>query len=157
MTDEEEGLKEHTYKHHPEIIMVHTMAEQLNCLSENLSLFTNFQSSCEKSLNSILENQNALRQEIFLLKNQLHEQTNLRSHTPLSTVTTKTIHSSTQTDSSIDEKSSDIGKVPNPSHNASQKSLPTTMPQLPTKILHMSDARNLVDCKAIESSTGAMG
>ena len=45
------------------------MANQVNNLSEEIKNYRNFQSKCESMLGSVLNNQNIIQQEIFLLKN----------------------------------------------------------------------------------------
>ena len=64
------SLETHTFERHPEIIMIHTMANQVNTLSEEINENRDFQNKCQSMLNSILHNQNIIQQEIFLLKNK---------------------------------------------------------------------------------------
>ena len=66
-------LKEYVYEKHPEVVMLHTMAGQINGISESLTVFGNFKMACENTLKTILENQNILKQELFVIKNNLYE------------------------------------------------------------------------------------
>ena len=69
----ESTLKDHVYEKHPEIIMFHTIAGQVNDMADKCETFDNFKSHCLTSLNTIIENQNILKQEIFIIRNQLHK------------------------------------------------------------------------------------
>ena len=64
------SLQDHTYQKHPELIMMHTMASQLNAIFEKFPLLNEFKTNCESLLNKVIEDQNVIKQELFLLKLQ---------------------------------------------------------------------------------------
>ena len=128
----QEKLNEHVFDNHKEVIMIHTMASQINELSEDLTQFKTFRMKCETLLDKIMQSQNEIKQEIFLLRN--HKQTIVE---PLAC-------------KSVTEASLSVS-LPQLDSN---KKLPSTDDRKPT-ILHMSDARGLIDNQKVEEATGA--
>ena len=57
--------------YHEDLIIVHTMASQINSLHESLPLSYNFQSDVTKMIQKLLDEQNILRQEVFLLRTSM--------------------------------------------------------------------------------------
>ena len=82
VANDRDNLKDHMYEKHENVIMVHTMAQQMNQISESFSLFETFKneisdvlSSLLNNQNNILHNQNSMKQEMFLIRNKQLEQT----------------------------------------------------------------------------------
>ena len=111
--------------------MIHTIAQQVNDMVENFVKFSEYQSELRSSLQSVIENQNKIRQEIFLLKNENYKDTRKSSPEPSIVHKRKTVDAATQT----------LALSPDTVSNP--------------KILHMSDARNLIDNEEVEIATGA--
>ena len=67
-------LKSHMYEKHPEVVMIHTMSDQMNIISETFGRFENM-------FKIILDNQNIMKQELFIVKNkQLEQDKNIDIH-----------------------------------------------------------------------------
>ena len=60
-----DGLKAHVIEEHEELVILHTMASQVNDLHNSSDPF---QTEVLKLLQKVLDNQNVLRQEIFILR-----------------------------------------------------------------------------------------
>ena len=82
VANDRDELKDHMYEKHEDVIMVHTMAQQMNHISESFSLFETFKNEMSDVLrsilnnqNNILNNQNSMKQEMFLIRNKQLEET----------------------------------------------------------------------------------
>ena len=64
-----ESQQEHLITNHEEYVILHTMAKQVDTLSDSSSSLDNFKSEVFSTLRAILENQNIMRQELFLVRN----------------------------------------------------------------------------------------
>lgn len=145
-------LKDHVYERHAEVVMVHTMAGQINEMNESLSFFNNFKTTCENTLKSILENQNALKQELFLIRNHLYEKKHHDS-LPLYQSSAHGLHVS---------KRSEIIRVELPPVPMPTPNVPSSVPQAArytvedskTDILYISDMNGLVDKKILKMLLG---
>ena len=80
---DESTRKEHVYERHPEVTMFHTTASQVNTLSEKIMLLDAFKADCMKTLNTIVENQLVIKQEMFLIRNELYEEKRQSHETPV--------------------------------------------------------------------------
>jgi hypothetical protein len=58
---------------HEDIFILLTMAKQLNIISESFALFETFKVELGNVLKSVLDTQNAVKQELFLLRNKQAE------------------------------------------------------------------------------------
>ena len=83
VANDRDDLKDHMYEKHEDVIMVHTMAQQMNQISESFSLFETFKTEISDVLrtllnnqNNVLHNQNSMKQEMFLIRNKQLEHTN---------------------------------------------------------------------------------
>ena len=153
-------LKDHTYEKHADFVMVHVMARQVNDMSEN---FIGFQAKYESILNTILENQNAIKQELFVLRNRSNESTqSVKEHvkTIVTSSDSNSINSVSTTDinskRTLDNSTPNPGKSPimKPVSKSTQTTIQTTMQP---KILHLSDAKDLFDKSAVERASKAKG
>ena len=69
-----EELLNHVYDNHAEIVLIHTMAKQINDLSVNFETFGN-------QFSQVFETMNAMKQELFVIRNKQSEQsTNLETN-----------------------------------------------------------------------------
>ena len=57
---------------HEEYVILHTMAKQVDNLSDNSESFESFKSDLFNTLKSLLENQVAMKQELFVIRNNQH-------------------------------------------------------------------------------------
>ena len=65
-----DALKAHMFDNHEEVVMLHTMAQQMNNVSESFALFETFKNELGNVIKSVLENQNSIKQELFLIRNK---------------------------------------------------------------------------------------
>ena len=54
---------------HEDLVITHTMASQINDIYDSLEKNSIFQSEMAKVMQTILDNQNVIRQELFILRN----------------------------------------------------------------------------------------
>ena len=126
-------LKDHMYEEHAEVVMVHTMAEQMNQVSENFAAFETFKGELTNVLNTILnnqttilDNQNTMKQELFVVRNKQFEQDIKASQT-------KTRHPSSPKEPEPAMKPSSSSTPSNMSSNTnSVPSPPKPAPRVPT-------------------------
>ena len=55
---------------HEELVVLHSMAKEVEKLSEGFSLFETFKGELAGVLQKILETQNAMKQELFVIRNK---------------------------------------------------------------------------------------
>ena len=67
--NDKETLQDHMIEDHEEIVLVYTMAQQVNQMSEGFVMFETFKQELSNVLKTLLDNQNSLKQELFLLRN----------------------------------------------------------------------------------------
>ena len=65
-----EDLKDHMYAKREEIVMLFTMAGQLNDVYEKFDSFQSFQSDVSTALKMILDNHHSMKQELFVIRNK---------------------------------------------------------------------------------------
>ena len=65
---DEDTRKSHMINAHEEVVIVYTMASQLDQLHESMSQSKEFQQQVTKTLQDIIDNQNTIKQELFLLR-----------------------------------------------------------------------------------------
>lgn len=70
----EEKLKDHMYNIHPEVVMIHTMAKQMNIMSDKIEEFEKFGLELTNVLKRVLDNQNNMKQELFIIRNKQAEE-----------------------------------------------------------------------------------
>ena len=68
-----EDLQSHTIKDHEELVLLRTMADQVNEISGRFELFETFKEELADVIKSIAETQNAVKQELFLIRNKQAE------------------------------------------------------------------------------------
>ena len=68
-----DDLKEHMYDQHAEVIMIHTMAKQMDEVSDRFELFETFKVELGNAFNVLLDTTNAIKQELFLVRNKQAE------------------------------------------------------------------------------------
>ena len=68
-SENEESQQEHLITNHEEYVILHTMAKQVDTLTDSSSSSDNFKADVLATLRTILENQNIMRQELFLVRN----------------------------------------------------------------------------------------
>ena len=68
-----DDLKTHMYEIHPEVVMIYTMAQQVNSISDDFTGFEALKGEVGKCLKMILDNQNSMKQELFLARNKQAE------------------------------------------------------------------------------------
>ena len=76
VSSNKEGLRNHMYEKHEEVVIMHTMAQQINNVSESFELFETFKKELANVLKSLLDNQNTIMQDLFILKNNQAELSN---------------------------------------------------------------------------------
>ena len=64
-----EDMKSHMYDHHPEVVMIHTIAEQMNIMSDRFEVLEDF-------VKKTVDERNAMEQELFLIRTKLAERDN---------------------------------------------------------------------------------
>ena len=64
-----EALQTHLIEAHEELVILHTMANQVNQLDDGAKHFETFKIEVMSLLKSMYENQNVMRQELFLIRN----------------------------------------------------------------------------------------
>ena len=84
---DKEDLQTHLVKDHEDMIILHSMAKQFDHISEIFELFETFKDELAYVIKSIAETQNAVKQELFLIRN---EQVELSSANLVSTKPTVT-------------------------------------------------------------------
>ena len=75
MAQDKEEIRTHVYEQHAEVVMIHNMAQHMNTLSAKATLFDAFKGEVTNMLKNILDNQNTMKQELFLIRNKQAEQT----------------------------------------------------------------------------------
>ena len=77
VANDRDSLKEHMFKNHEEVVMVHTMAQHVNDISESFAHFETFKgeqtgvlNQIFDNLNSLKANQNTMKQDLFLVRNK---------------------------------------------------------------------------------------
>ena len=68
-----EELQSHLIKHHEEIVLLHSMSQQVNEISDRFELFETFKDELGDVIKSIAEAHNAVKQELFLIRNKQAE------------------------------------------------------------------------------------
>ena len=88
---------------HEEVVMLHTIAQEVENVSNNFATFETFKLELTNTLKSVFENQNILKQELFLIRNSQADTASFLKQTqpsspsspPESDTTTKTTGSNT--------------------------------------------------------------
>ena len=70
---DKEDLQTHMVKDHEELIILHSMARQVDQISERFEVFETFKEELADVIKSIAETQNAVKQELFLIRNKQAE------------------------------------------------------------------------------------
>ena len=65
-----DDLKAHMIDSHVEVCMIHTMAQQMEKVGDSFELLETFKGELANVLKIILDNQNAMKQELFLIRNK---------------------------------------------------------------------------------------
>ena len=82
----EDAMKNHVFDSHGDVIMFQKMAQQVNYMSksETLSLetFENFKSELFTMFRQLSDDHNAMKQELFLIRNKLEISAQSQEHTP---------------------------------------------------------------------------
>ena len=68
-----DDLKEHVYDQHAEVIMIHTVAKQMDEVSDRFELFETFKVELGNAFNMLLDATNVMKQELFLIRNKQAE------------------------------------------------------------------------------------
>ena len=66
-----EKHEEHIIQYHEEFVILHTMAKQVNVMDDKFSDYERDKSETHQLLKNILDSQNAIKQELFLLRNMI--------------------------------------------------------------------------------------
>ena len=66
---DKQSLDNQIYETHPDYIMRHTMASQINQMSDKFTDLLCFKDECMNMIKTVLDNQNAIKQELFVLRN----------------------------------------------------------------------------------------
>ena len=66
-------IQSHLIKDHEEIVLLHSMAQQVNDISDRFELFETFKEELGDVIKSIAATQNAVKQELFLIRNKQAE------------------------------------------------------------------------------------
>ena len=69
----EADQKDHMYDYHEDLVILHTMARQVNDMNDEFEAFKAFKNEMKQMMKVVLENQTALKQELSLLRNQKSE------------------------------------------------------------------------------------
>ena len=68
-----EEHKNHMCEMHPEIVLIHTMAQQMDTVILNFAAFETFKGELGNVMKTVLDNQNSIKQELFLIRNKQEE------------------------------------------------------------------------------------
>ena len=68
-----EELKNHMCEMHPEIVLIHTMAQQMDTIMVNFAAFETFKGELGNAIKTVLDNQNSIKQELFVIRNKQEE------------------------------------------------------------------------------------
>ena len=79
---DQKAFQEHMIESHEEYVILHTMAKQVDNLSDNSESFYSFKYDLFNTLKSLLENQVAMKQELFLIRNNHHNCSSKPNHNP---------------------------------------------------------------------------
>ena len=69
-------------ENHEEVVIFHTMAQQVNHVSDSFAAFETFKTELGDVVKTLLENQNSMKQELFILRNNQTELSNLVNKPP---------------------------------------------------------------------------
>ena len=72
---DKEGLQIHFMEAHEEVFILHTTATMVSDMSDRFATFETFNANLKDILKTVLDNQNALKQELFVLRNNQAKQT----------------------------------------------------------------------------------
>ena len=136
------------YDKHEEIVMLYTMSNQISELSENFGTFETFKDELGNTLMKMFENQNSIKQELFVIRNK---QVELSSSKPDTQPESTFQSSSHPTESSSPKRSA-------PSASSSSKSAPNApkIKQKERKTLFVGDSISAnVNIKALEIATNS--
>ena len=152
VAENKETLQNHMMEKHGEVVILHTMAQQVDHVSESFVLFEKFKDELGNVLKSILDTQNAVKQELFLIRNK---QTELSSLVIQSHCTAAPSRPDQQMEAPAAERL--VPPPPPPSRAAPTPPPPSTTPhqrQEKSKILFVGDSisRN-VDISTLEDAT----
>ena len=157
---DKDDLQTHMIEEHEELVILHTMAQQVNNISESFNLFETFKVELGNVVKSLLETQNAVKQELFLIRNKQAELASL-VYKPMGTEAKPNVEPTKPT-----SKPTLPPTPPPPAPSSSSSSRPPTPlpPVAPRataprrsekkKILFIGDSiSGNVDMKALENST----
>ena len=68
---DEKILKCHVMETHNDVVLLHTMARQVEDLADDLTQFEHFKAELSNTLKLLFANQNKIQQELFLIRNNL--------------------------------------------------------------------------------------
>ena len=69
-----QSLKSHMIECHEEVVILHTMAQQVDNLTDNFESFETFKTEVANMFKSLFDHQNIVQQEMFLIRNHLTTQ-----------------------------------------------------------------------------------
>ena len=78
----QEDLQNHVIEMHPEVVVLFTMAKQVDSFKDTVDGLDKFKSEVFTLLKTLIDNQNAIKQELFLVRN-MHAQTAANVNTKL--------------------------------------------------------------------------
>ena len=69
--EDDDILRSHMVESHPDVVMLHNMARQVENLADGFTELEHFKSELSNTLKSLFDNQNKIQQELFLIRNNL--------------------------------------------------------------------------------------
>ena len=66
--NDKEELQDHTIEVHEEFVILHTMAQQVNNITDSFILFETFKAELAGVLKSLFDAHNSVKQELFVIR-----------------------------------------------------------------------------------------
>ena len=147
---DEQDFRQHVYERHTDIIKLNTMASQIDDMFGKLQGLTNFQTQCESLFQTIIDNQNTLKQEFFLLRNQKYI-------SPTKDKKTEDVEPKTDTNKAHEKITPPLTVSPNVLSSQTLETHSLNKAEIKSKskpfILHIGDTRGLIDKNVFEKKS----
>ena len=143
-------LETHLVEAHEEVIILHSSAKQLDVLTQKMCVFETFGADITKLLETVLWNQNAIKQELFLLRNNQQSQNSSKAND----IPSQACHIPPQPAASSSPLSPPPRSWSSPRPSTSGPTTTTEKHDNQPKILYVGDSVGMnVNLEAIEDAT----
>ena len=139
--------------------MLHTMASQINQMSDKFTDLLCFKDECMNMIKTVLDNQNAIKQELFVLRNLKHDAkpavtvVDAATEVDLSNQTTNDNHPPTEHHSQSNAPDPNTQSSNSSKSMSGEESSSTPLTVTPSSLLYMSDFDNLIDASKLREVT----